>query len=354
MDATELQELWDAYTTGVAKPVNLEPGDAQRLGLVGRYHGPAIRVERCSGVYLNARGELFKDGHILDLSYVAGNRLERRSAARLARTVERAMVGAVEVRGERLIITDRWSVNHYHWLCDALPRLEAWLAHRPGGDLVLPGCVLDQPFVRQSLRAYPSILLDLAGEGHANLRLESAAIVTHGAHNGFQHPELTKRAAGRLKQALGGTADPSGKRRIYVTRAGARMRRMANEDALAPVLARHGFEVVAFEEMTLSEQINLMAETQVLAGPHGAGLANMMFMAPGGAVLEMRQLEGPPNSFVSLASLFGHGHFYLACEAHDRDMHHHGADLIADPERVDAALGAMGEWLCRQEKGPAA
>jgi capsular polysaccharide biosynthesis protein len=46
-------------------------------------------------------------------------------------------------------------------------------------------------------------------------------------------------------------------------------------------------EVVEPGRLTLREQVELFARTAVLVGDHGAGLANLVFMRPGAAVLEL-------------------------------------------------------------------
>lgn len=353
MDSTEAETLFNAYTVEQTAPVNLDDEEARRLGLTRCYRGPAIVCERHENVHVNARGEMFQDGRILPASYALGNPVERRGADRLARAAERAMADAAELDAERLVVSDRWSANYYHWLCDTLPRLEAWLARHAGGNLLLPAALCDRTYVRDSLAAYPGIAVDRTAALHPNLHVRALTIVSHAADSGFHHPLLTRRVAARLGRLPGARGKP-GQRRIYATRRRARMRRIANEEAIAPMLYRHGFEMVEFDEMRLVDQITLMAETQILAGPHGAGLANMMFMAPGGAVLEMRQLEGPPIGYISLAGVFGHGHFCLPSLPVNGGVHYHGADMIADAGRLEAVLDAMEGWLAGNEKGPAA
>jgi capsular polysaccharide biosynthesis protein len=302
-------------------------------------------VARLDGVLINGRGELFRHGRMLACSNPPGSTVDRRNGEQLARAAARAAVAPAPVRGERLFITDRWSGNYYHWLCDTLPRLEAYLAGTgpdEAATLLLPGRVFEQPFVRQSLEAYDGVEIEAFDEAGGNLWAERLVIPAHVAPAGQQHRQLTRQVSRRLRRHFTGgeRTGRAGGRRIYITRRQARMRRLANEAAVVPVLARHGFEVVTFDELALAGQIALMKETQVLAGPHGAGLTNMMFMAAGGAVVELRQPAGSPDAFAVLAQNCGHGYFRLDCRAADSAIHHHAADLVADPERLDAMLEA--------------
>lgn len=76
-------------------------------------------------------------------------------------------------------------------------------------------------------------------------------------------------------------------RRLWISRAGAGRRRMPNEAELLRVLEEFGFESVRTEDLGVAGAAQLCAEAEVIAGPHGAGLANVAFMPPGGQVLEI-------------------------------------------------------------------
>jgi capsular polysaccharide biosynthesis protein len=47
------------------------------------------------------------------------------------------------------------------------------------------------------------------------------------------------------------------------------------------------FEVVYLEDLRLSEQINLISTAEILAGLHGAGLANLIWMDKGGKLIDI-------------------------------------------------------------------
>jgi hypothetical protein len=66
-------------------------------------------------------------------------------------------------------------------------------------------------------------------------------------------------------------------------------------------------------------------------------------MAWGGAVIELRQREGPPDAFQNLAAICGQDYFSVACAPADPATHVHAADLVVNPQRLDAALAAIAE-----------
>ena len=67
--------------------------------------------------------------------------------------------------------------------------------------------------------------------------------------------------------------------------------------------------------MTMHEQLEVMASTDILAGPHGAGLTLLLYLPPGAAVLEFTEHLTPlhgqrsvGNTFLKLAEWAGHPH----------------------------------------------
>jgi hypothetical protein len=88
-------------------------------------------------------------------------------------------------------------------------------------------------------------------------------------------------------------------RRLFVSRARASRRRLVNERACAGALAEaFGLELVATEGMSLSEEIALFREAELVVGASGAGLTNAIF-APSGSALIQLAPENPEDSLIS-------------------------------------------------------
>jgi capsular polysaccharide biosynthesis protein len=114
-----------------------------------------------------------------------------------------------------------------------------------------------------------------------------------------------------------------GTRRLLVSRRDAAKRRVTNEDALLSALKGLGFELVVPGTLPFSEQVATFSEAQLVVGPHGAGLANALFMPKGSAMLELHHTGSRRPYYRRLADSVGIRYQALACEpapASPRDM----------------------------------
>lgn len=298
----------------------------------------AVLLKRLDAAGFNAVGELFDEDGIVAEWFASERAWREHDRARFARKFERSLDNRTDCGGPFLWITDRFSHVYYHWLTGALTRLEAASDCDCARTVLLPQRIWEQPFVPPMLAPFKSFAPGppIAGNGRAG----PVDLVTRTAVPPELHPDLLKRVRERMVRHYRpdrGIRAPG--RRIYASRRLARHRQMANEDELLPVLQRHGFEMVALEELPFAEQVALMGETAVLAGPHGAGLVNAMFMDRGSTLLELRQLHGPPLSFFKLADIFGLHYRYGLCDSAEPDQHHHGADVRLAPDTLDRLLG---------------
>lgn len=230
-------------------------------------------------------------------------------------------------------ILERVYDNHSHWLTAHLPKL-CLLKRRGGlGDVILP--------------ARRNAVID------ASLRMLGIDPARHHVHDParpLRADELTVLETDRfrpellrpVRDALGAGGGAAPWRRVFISRARAAIRKLANEDEIAPLLTRAGFEAVHMEDLSFDEQIRLMGETRVLLAPHGAGLTNMMFCPEGAHIVEMADISYPNPNFYALAAAMGH-HYWLvrARFVPDDARHRLRRDLTVDPARVREILKAL-------------
>jgi capsular polysaccharide biosynthesis protein len=127
--------------------------------------------------------------------------------------------------------------------------------------------------------------------------------------------------------------------RLYISRRAAGKRRIVNEDEIAPILSRFGFDTVRTEELSFEQQVRICSRARYVVSNHGAGLTNTLFMRDGGSVLELRhQTDRINNCFFTLASALELKYFYQACTPQNAKADPHEADLLVDPDELDQNL----------------
>jgi capsular polysaccharide biosynthesis protein len=181
---------------------------------------------------------------------------------------------------------NRYCSNYFHLLTQIVPAVAGYRddpAFRDG-LLILGGRI---PFVLDALA--------LAGIGVPEIL--SVGPVRHAvAFNDLTFSSLLTGGEGvsRFRQAVFDTmaeragVDPGmGHGLIYVSRRDATSRPMRNEAALTTLLARYGVEPVLLGELSLRSQIALFRRARLVIGPHGAGLANVVFSQPGAVLYEL-------------------------------------------------------------------
>jgi|SoiMethySBSTD1v2_1073268.scaffolds.fasta_scaffold12178_10 glycosyl transferase family 61 len=186
-------------------------------------------------------------------------------------------------RGSYVLLASAWSErSYYHWLIDALPRLSLLDAIPDGARLPL--------IVPSTLHRYHEESLTAAGVAKSRqIGFTNAVQVDRLYYPGLLSPtgHTSPHAIRWLRDTFRphlSTRKPF--RRLYVTRRDTR-RRILNEDEIVEFLLPHGFEVVCPGDMSIFDQVSLFSEAQVIVGPHGAGLTNIVFCPEGATVVEL-------------------------------------------------------------------
>ena len=75
--------------------------------------------------------------------------------------------------------------------------------------------------------------------------------------------------------------------KLFVSRGGARIRRLLNEREAISALTPHGFSAFVPEAGDHRAQVERFGSAKIIVAVHGAGLANLIFAAPGAQVIEI-------------------------------------------------------------------
>jgi hypothetical protein len=168
----------------------------------------------------------------------------------------------------------------YHFLHESLPRLWLARAQLAAVDHVLVGGEADD--IRAGwleLAGVPRPKIVWLG-GLAHYRCEQLLFASLPMLD-YQPTPWNLQALRRLLSPEPGSPT----RWLWVSRSDARVRHLAWEDEILSHFPK--FEKVVLSAMGPSAQARLFATAAVVAGPHGAGLAQLAFCPPGGRLVEL-------------------------------------------------------------------
>ncbi len=236
------------------------------------------------------------------------------------------------------------AIGHvFHWIFDYVTPFMTWLEERSDNEPV-------RPIVNGKLTEFQRRTLDFLVKHYSLLQpvgvgADEAAFVPRIVTSVLEpfSPRAIQTAAGlKALAALGrylsaGKADTSARRRLYISRNDAKLRRVANEAELSPLLAAHGFEIVILTGMPIADQVRLFIEAEAVVAPHGAGLAHIAWMRPGAKVVEFfpgasGPLGAPRNATANFWIISNQkGLDYTAYEASPQTTRH---DLFEIPVKL--------------------
>lgn len=237
---------------------------------------------------------------------------------------------------------------YYPWLVEYLPKLRA-LARYEAETGRRPVVLIDS-----DAPSFVTETLSLLGYGDRYERWDGSAyeidnllITNHrlntawaGRHYGF-HPSPDDFAWVRegIRSGVGGhgTGVESGKK-LYVSRQETdRGRRVRNYDEIEGVLRERGFEPYVFESFSVSEQVRMISNADVVLAPHGAGLANMLF-ADDPLIVELFPATHLQPSYYLLSQALGFDYESIVVEASENEP---DDDLLVDPTELRRRLDAL-------------
>jgi capsular polysaccharide biosynthesis protein len=193
----------------------------------------------------------------------------------------------VAVDGRLGVLAARGDANYYHYLLDVVVRL---------------GVLEESPDIPAPERWYASV----SGPPFQRELLELAGVPSDSVVDAVEHPHVSAGvlvvpsvpamrevdppwAVDWLRDRLLPRVDGSGpRRRIYVTRTHAgNSRVVVNDEEVTALLESRGFVSVDPGSLSVAEQIRTFATAEVVVGAHGAALANLVFVRPGTAIVEL-------------------------------------------------------------------
>ena len=201
--------------------------------------------------------------------------------------------------------------SYFHWMTECLPRLLAAEQIGVTAPLLLPSYYREEPFVPFTLQAFPHVSVVAWLDKHTTVRVDELICPPRLRAAGDYPSELSE-----VSTRVAARADGCGPGRVYISRAGAGRRRIANEGEVMDSLRALGFESAHIDPANPAEQIRMARSADILVGLHGAELTNIMFMRPGTRVLELRHGNDAQffDCYSALAKTRGVKYQALICE----------------------------------------
>jgi hypothetical protein len=297
------------------------------------------KIYAVQDVYVSWDGAVFKNLQIFTPSLVRPEFKSRFQDTFLLRQWLGEVVELPESEPGIAVAHNQWSAeNYYHWLVDTLPRLLILRKKYPNYLLLVP-----QPLPPKELPDYIQKSAAVFGftkyfplTTNQILKAKHLVLAELTAESLFQNPELMVQVRQELITALC-IDKPTPTRRIYASRATQAVRRLINEADIEELLQSYGFETVFFEQLTFLEQVQLMRETKIFMGTHGANMTNLMFLPQESTIIELLNKEDGDLCYFRLASCFSLPYFCVPCESTNSSLSNQ-ADLLVDLKEIQQII----------------
>lgn len=224
---------------------------------------------------------------------------------------------------------------YYHWMIDVLPRIG--ILQRSSWDLEhIDWFVVNSlrhSFQKETLQAL-GIPLEKVVESDRSSHIKASTLivpsfpghldwVSQGTIEFLRHtflplPSSVPQSASEreLNRVLSSPPAPNeaSNKRIYISRASARYRKVLNEEAVIAGLEPLGFKVIQLEDYSVAQQAQLFAQADIIISPHGSSLTNLVFCQSNTVVIELFSPHYMRTDYWMISQHLNLQHYYLLCE----------------------------------------
>ncbi|MGI0497515.1 tetratricopeptide repeat protein [Limnospira platensis CENA597] len=209
-----------------------------------------------------------------------------------------------EIDGVVAFLSVRFGGGYFHWMLDIMARFH--LLEAAGIDLnSIDKFVVnawETPYQKQALETLkipPKKIISNKDINHLKATQIIIPTPNLSSHRGLQ---ISQWNCDFLKQtfcpSLGDT-----KQRIYIDRTLAPSRQVLNNSQVIECLIQFNIKPVQLESMTLEQQAELFATSEVIISPHGAGLTNLAFCQTDTTVIEILSPDYCPSIYRLLSGI---------------------------------------------------
>ena len=234
-----------------------------------------------------------------------------------------------------------------HWTFEILPKLRAYEEYvtRMGNE---PPILTQQHLTTWqqeslTLLGYPPEALSYMGD--EPIHVQRLLVPSHRYLTWAHVPSYPSRrdlqwVADRIKRTLRPSERSFGQR-IFISREDAPRRHVRNRRAVYDVLEAYDFEIYEPGRLSFADQVRLFAGADIIVGPYGAGVSNIVFAEDAQFVELIVDAEKNIHHYV-LANLLGIDYEYVRCQPHaEPGVKTRNSDLIVDIEQLRDVLESL-------------
>jgi hypothetical protein len=198
--------------------------------------------------------------------------------------------------------------NIYHWLYETLPRLYSLDVIPQLRELPL--------LVRDPLTAFQLATLKRLGVYNEIIPTFGKSVLANALYfASIPSPTTAHRESVLWLRASLASTEPSEaplkRRRLFISRSDAKIRRVINEEEVLRQLAPLGFERIVMSGLTLAEQIAAFKSAEFIVMAHGAAGANLIFASLDCRVIELHSPKWPNSVYYTICKALGHEYSYM-------------------------------------------
>jgi len=347
------------YSYGPQDSIGVQRAEKVRLPMVNIYHFENARISVLSSSILLDNKiiiERVEGVDVIRCDYSSGHVLIHDSVNALVQNIQ------ITNLEQGIFLGGNGAFNYYHWMIEILPKLQYLNELDKLGYEGFPLLVSEDVDHIKSFRE----ALNIIAKDRLVLMLDrdktycAGRLVYINAPNSLpfnlrqndkiriadflMRPSSIKYLRNQLFMNAGFSPTAKESRRIYFARRNER--REYNQPEIFEIFRQQGFQKVFMEELSLKEQISLIYNAEVLAGPTGAEWTNLIFCREGAKCLcWMADGFGDFSAFSNLAKIVGADMRYITFRTASnstRDLYYKSYFVDANKIRrgLDTLLGA--------------
>lgn len=182
------------------------------------------------------------------------------------------------ISGNTLLLGGQWSSEFYHFMFEVLGKINLFcrfLDFQCIDNVVLRG--FDKPFINDAIcQLVPNRIKIIKGEYLRNVKFQTVFLPSMICDPGFTCRQHVSFLRNSFRKIRGKSNEHGSQLKLFINRRNTR-RLISSDGNIKSICDLSGFQIVNMEDLSLLEQIELSQSAKVIAGPHGAGLSNLVF-----------------------------------------------------------------------------